>query len=116
MVLRYDAAQFRGLSRDVFLQALTAEGVPAGKACATPLYTQRAFTRANLEPFYARGTALPDYEAMRLPAAERFCVEEQITIPHPVLLTDRDGLRSIVEAVAKIKQHAARLAREPSYA
>jgi hypothetical protein len=116
MVLRYDPAQFQGVSRDVFRQALTAEGVPAGKAYAMPLYKQRAFTRANLEPFYARRTALPDYEAMHLPAAERVCFEEQITIPHPVLLADREGLQSIVDAVAKLKQNAARLAHEPSYA
>ncbi len=65
---------------------------------------QPAFSRANLEPMYARGVKLPDYEAMHLPVAEKACYEQQVTIAHQVLLTDRPGLQSMLDAVAKIKE------------
>ena len=41
--------------------------------------------------------------------AEEFCAKQQVTIPHPVLLTDGAGLQSILDAVAKIKAHAEEL-------
>lgn len=105
-VLRYDASQFGGIPRNRFLQALQAEGVPCGLAYGMPLYRQPAFSRANIEPMYARGAALPDYQAMYLPVAERFCAEEQIVFPHAVLLADRSTLGPVVEAVAKVKEYA----------
>src|SRR5262249_39236954 len=103
LVLRYDSRQFKGVPRDRFVDALRAEGVPCGIGPGVPLSRQPAFDGEALEPFYPRGTRLPDYAAMRLPVAEEFCADQQVTIPHPVLLADGAGLQSILDAVSKIK-------------
>ncbi len=105
-VARYDSEQFGGLHRDRFIEALRAEGVPCGVGYGMPLYKQPAFTREKIEPLLAESTKpWPDYENLYLPVSERFCAEEQITIPHQVLLADRSGMQAILDAVAKIKQN-----------
>jgi dTDP-4-amino-4,6-dideoxygalactose transaminase len=107
-VLRYDSDQFAGVHRNRFVEALRAEGVSCGAGYGMPLYKQPAFRRERLEPLLAESTKpWPDYEKMSLPVAERFCAEEQVTIPHQVLLTGRDGMQKIIDAVAKIKANAA---------
>lgn len=105
-VLRYNRDEFGGLPRDRFVEALRAEGVPCGIGYGTPLYRQPAFSQGSIDAMYAPGTRLPLYEEQYLPAVERFCAEEQVTIPHPVLLADRASLSLLVEAVAKIKANA----------
>lgn len=112
-VARYDRAQFGGAHRDRFLAALRAEGVPCGAGYAMPLYRQPAFQRERIEPLLAESSRpWPDYERLYLPASEHFCAEEQITIPHGVLLTGEAGLDAILQAVAKIKAHADELPEE----
>ncbi len=92
-VLRYDKTKFDGISRDRFLEALKAEGIPADKGYGIPLYRQPAFKKENIENLY-------------LPAIERICAQEQITLPHQVLLAEEEYLQKIIiEAVVKIKQN-----------
>ena len=80
--------------------------MPCGAGYGMPLYKQPAFSRAAITPLLAESSKpWPDYEHMFLPAAERFC-QEQVTIPHEVLLTGRDGMQMILDAVAKIKANA----------
>ena len=105
-VARYDSEQFGGVHRDRFVEALRAEGVPCGVGYGIPLYKQPAFRRERIMSLLAESTKpWPDYENLNLPTAEYFCAEEQITIPHQVLLSDRAGIQSILEAVAKIKEN-----------
>lgn len=101
-VMRYQPEAFPGIPRDRFQQALAAEGVFCGTGYGMPLYRQPAFAAENLEPLYARGAVLPDYSHMRLPAAERFCYEEQITLPQTVLLGGRRAGEIILDAIAKV--------------
>ncbi len=104
LVLRYDAEAFAGVPRERFVQALRAEGVPCSDGYHVPLYRQPAFQRdavLQLYPPELHGQ-IPAYEELNLPVAERFC-REQITIPHPVLLTDGSGVEMMLDAVAKIK-------------
>jgi dTDP-4-amino-4,6-dideoxygalactose transaminase len=110
-VARYDSEQFGGVHRDRFVEALRAEGVPCGAGYGIPLYKQPAFKAERIEPLLAE-SARPwaDYENLYLPAAEHFCAEEQITLPHQVLLTGSQGIQMILDAVAKIKANASELA------
>jgi dTDP-4-amino-4,6-dideoxygalactose transaminase len=109
-VIRYDSEQFGGVHRDRFLEALKAEGVPCGAGYGIPLYRQPAFKRERIEPLLPESSKpWPDYENMYLPMAERFCAEEQITLPHQVLFADRPDLEMIFNAIAKIKANAAEL-------
>jgi dTDP-4-amino-4,6-dideoxygalactose transaminase len=103
-VARYDSEQFGGLSRDRFVEALRAEGVPCGAGYGIPLYRQPAFKAERIEPLLAESSKpWPEYENLYLPVAEHFCAEEQITIPHQVLLAGREGMEAVLEAVTKIK-------------
>jgi dTDP-4-amino-4,6-dideoxygalactose transaminase len=109
-VMRYDREQFGGVHRDRFVEALRAEGVPCGTGYNIPLYRQPAFRRERIEPLLPEcSKPWPDYEAMYLPIAEHFCAEEQVTLPHEVLLAERSGIRLILDAIAKIKENAREL-------
>lgn len=110
LVLRYDTSQFANVPLRRFIAALNAEGVRCGSGYGIPLYKQRCFERAYVAEMLGRAVAdTPDYPNLYLPVAEHFCAEEQITLPHPILLSGPDGMRAIAAAVAKIKAHAEEL-------
>ncbi len=108
-VIRYQPEAFPGVSRDRFLQALSAEGVPCGAGYGLPLYREPAFEPRNLEPLYPPGTVLPNYQALELPVAERFCYQEQITIPHSVLVGGVPMAEAVLAAVKKVVENIGRL-------
>jgi dTDP-4-amino-4,6-dideoxygalactose transaminase len=110
MILRYDRRQFAGAPLRRFIEALKAEGVPCGSGYGIPLYKQPAFRRELVaELLGRRPEELPDYAHLHLPVAEHFCAEEQMTIPHELLLADRNSLQMVIEAIAKIKANAEEL-------
>jgi len=110
MVLRYEAEAFEGVTRDRFIEALNAEGVPCHAAYGKPLYEQPAFKREELLPLYPveLHPRLPNYEAIRLPEVSQFC-QKQVAIPHPVLLGEQACMEKIVGAVVKMKKYAEEL-------
>jgi len=106
-IVRYNSEEFGGLDRDSFIRALNAEGVPCGAGYGVPLYRNAAFLPENLERVGAiAGQKLPDYAKMHLPVVERLCAEQQVTIPHTVLLAGRGGADMIVDAMIKIKENS----------
>jgi len=113
MVLRYQKEEFSGLERDKFLQALRAEGIPVGKGYGIPLYKNPCFKKEFLSKVYQKDILeiLPNYENLYLPNSEKIC-EEQITIPHYILLSSKEKLSLIVEAVKKIKENIKELKEE----
>jgi len=109
-IMKYDAKEFGGADRDTFIQALNAEGVPCGAAYGVPLYKNAAFLPENLEQVGTlAGQKLPDYAKVHLPIVERFCAEQQVTIPHTLLLAGRQGADIIVDTITKIKVHCEEL-------
>ncbi len=114
-MLRYDRDAFGGPTREQFLEALTAEGVPASSGYAHPLYKNPVFQRPIADgpescplscPFYGRKV---DYNAMPCPVCERLCTEEAIWIEHPVLLGTRNDMEDIVAAFRKVRDNVAEL-------
>jgi len=103
-VVRYNSDQFSGLSKQKFLRALQAEGVPAGSGYGMPLYKQPAFKKENLEGVIPEGIKMPDYETLYLPGAKQFTAEE-ITLPHEILLADREALGLVVSSIEKIREN-----------
>lgn len=111
MVLRYDRTQFAGAPLGQFIKALRAEGVPCSSGYGMPLYKQPAFRGEHVADLLGRSTEdIPDYPNLFLPVAEHFCAEEQITLPHQLLLAGHNELQMIVAAIAKIKANAGELA------
>jgi len=103
-VIRYDKEEFSGLPKEKLLRALWAEGVPADVGYGMPLYKQPAFRRQNLKGVMPKGIEVPDYEKLYLPAAEKFTAEE-ITLPHPILLGEREAVDLVVSTMEKIKEN-----------
>ncbi|MBS7657397.1 DegT/DnrJ/EryC1/StrS family aminotransferase [Candidatus Bathyarchaeota archaeon] len=103
-VIRYDKTEFNGLPKKRFIEALNAEGVPAGSGYGMPLYKQPAFKKENLDTVIPKGVKTPDYERLSLPGAEKYIAEE-VTLPHPILLSGKEGLDLVVNSIQKIKEN-----------
>jgi len=105
-VIRYDKNEFKGLSRDKFVEALNAEGVPCSTAYGVPLYKNPAFDKENLRGIWAKCIGdIPDYKNLYLPVAENFCANQQVVIPHTVLMSSRKGIQMIIDSIVKIKEN-----------
>ena len=129
-VFKYDSGAFGGASRDRFVAALEAEGVPCDGLFYEPVYRSTLFEVDPLD-FPALGGRLP-WEATRCPVAEKAAFEESVWLPHRVLLAaekdvdwhrrDRedpasvDELRSAEHPLVRLKSmsraHRDRAARE----
>jgi dTDP-4-amino-4,6-dideoxygalactose transaminase len=103
-IIRYDKEKFSGLPKTRFLEALNAEGVPAGTGYGMPLYKQPAFKKENLKGIIPKGFNTLDYARLCLPGAEKFTSEE-VTLPHPILLSGNEGLDLVVKSIQKIKEN-----------
>jgi dTDP-4-amino-4,6-dideoxygalactose transaminase len=101
-VYRYQQEQMDDLPRQAFVTALRAEGVPCSIAYGVPVYRYSAFSPEALAQSPLRGLDVPRYDQLSLPVTERVCEREQVTIPHPMLLSGSEGARLIAESVAKV--------------
>ena len=90
----------KGITRDQFIKALVAEGVPICSGYA-PLYTFPCVTSLDTERMI--GTKI---DITPLPACERASYEEGSWMGQSVLLSDRATLDAIVEAIIKVWDHA----------
>lgn len=110
-MFRYDAAHFGGLSREGFLKALRAEGVPASGGYA-PLNKDGAVTAALASPgfqrIYGRETLAELAERNECPQNDRLC-SEAVWLTQTMLLGSRRDMDDIVTAVRKVQAHGARL-------
>jgi dTDP-4-amino-4,6-dideoxygalactose transaminase len=105
-IYRYQAEKLDGLPRAAFLAALNAEGVPAFAGYGEPVYRYPAFSAEALQQSPLRGLPnLPRYDQLSLPVTERLTDQEQVTIPHPILLTGSESMGLIADSVTKILDH-----------
>ena len=93
-VFRFDAGEF-GLTREQFLSALAAEGIPATGGYPYPLYRNPMFLDRALASDY---TVYPGL----CPNAERACAEA-VWLEHRLLLGEREDMDDIVSAVRKVR-------------
>jgi dTDP-4-amino-4,6-dideoxygalactose transaminase len=95
-MMRYEPAGFNGLSRERFVEALQAEGIPCSTGYARPLYQQ-----PPLDDRYSR--ILP------CPNAEQAC-REAIWLTQNILLAEPAEMEDIMRAVIKVRESAGKLA------
>jgi dTDP-4-amino-4,6-dideoxygalactose transaminase len=112
--IRYDARQFDGLSRDGFLRALAAEGVPC-----SGVYKEQYFDGLLDETIASRGYQRL-FSAQRLKAyrdsfhdlkGNREACATTVAFTQNLLLASRADLDHIVQAIAKLHTHRAALAK-----
>lgn len=112
---RYKKDAFKGLSRDTFLKALTAEGIPCSKGYATlnnMPYLNDAFQSKNYRKMYPKNTLdFNRYVAQNhCPENDRICNEEAVWFTQNMLLGTRADMDEIANAIEKIYNHADKLA------
>jgi dTDP-4-amino-4,6-dideoxygalactose transaminase len=115
-MFRYDPAEFSGLSRELFLKALRAEGIPAAGGYS-PLNTQPFLKNTLGSRGYRRifpEKILKEWpERTACPANDRLCTEA-VWLTQNMLLGPRSDMDSIAVAIERIRRHAADLARQAS--
>ena len=101
-ILRYESQAFGGMSRDRFLKALQAEGIP----CA-PGYVPLNDSAALLDGLERLQAFVEDVPSPRpCPVAERLCTHEAVWFTQNMLLGNEEDMDDIVKAVAKIQRWA----------
>ena len=105
--------EYLGISRERFVQALEAEGVPASAGYSVPLYQHPLFAGQGgsaeaRTPSWRRHRPDVDYGQVSCPVCERVC-EDTCWLPQWALLASAEAMEGIVAAVAKVVAHAAEL-------
>ena len=104
MALRFIVEEWDGITRDRFVEAIGAEGVPIGSGYGFPLYKEPALTKKeNLPP-----GDYPDYGSMYLPVSEK-AGKEGVLIPQTMLLAEPEEALDIVRAIEKIYENRGEL-------
>ena len=108
---RFVPAEFGGISRGRFLEALGAEGVPCGVgAHGQPIYNEGPFSnpewfdQLGLPREYLGDRAI-DYSSVHCPEAERVYQEEVCGFGHAMFLGGIDDMQLILDAFQKIRTH-----------
>jgi dTDP-4-amino-4,6-dideoxygalactose transaminase len=113
-MIRYDPAQFDGVPRARFLEALSAEGIPCFTGYTFPLYANPMFVNKE---FLSHGAPVsPIYQDVdfgqyreKCPVTERACYHESIWLEHRLLLGTRQDMEDIADGFRKVKANLAEL-------
>ena len=104
-IFRFKSEECRGLSREMFIKALNAEGIPcsSGYSC---LYKQPYFSG---EDFRRITGSRIQYEDIYLENAETAAAEEGVWFAQNMLLGDKKDIDDMADAVGKIYDNAKEL-------
>jgi dTDP-4-amino-4,6-dideoxygalactose transaminase len=112
-LLQYDKEEFAGVSRNNFVEALNAEGIPCHIGYPWPLSKNPIFQQVEKGPkgcpftcpYYGKRISIKD---KKFPVTEKIC-DETVVIPHQVLLPPAPDMDDIVAAIVKIKENISEL-------
>ncbi|MBN2411376.1 DegT/DnrJ/EryC1/StrS family aminotransferase [candidate division KSB1 bacterium] len=108
-LLQYDKNKFSGVSRNRFVEALSAEGIPCHIGYPWPLSKNPMFQKIEdgakgcpfTCPYYGKQVSIKD---LNFPVTEKIC-NETVVIPHQVLLSPASDLDDIIKAINKIQEN-----------
>lgn len=111
---RYDPARFGSLTRDQFLRALSAEGIP----CSAVYHEQyhdglldEAIASRGFQRLWSRERLKAYRDSFQELKGNRQVCQTTVAVPQTVLLADPDVLDRIPEAIRRVHAHAPALAR-----
>lgn len=107
---RFLSEGFEGVSRDAFVKAMRAEGVPVSTGYPEPVYKYAPFQQdwraLPYTPFaWTRSDDAPDYRSLHLPKAEQYC-RERLSLSQTLLLAEEDQMRDVCNAFVKVREQA----------
>ncbi|MFC4874722.1 DegT/DnrJ/EryC1/StrS family aminotransferase [Negadavirga shengliensis] len=108
---RFITEDFQGLSRDAFIKALRAEGIPCSNGYATlntMPFLENTFKTKNFKKMYSKEDL--DYkrymENNQCPENDKLCNEEAVWFTQNMLLGSHTDMDDIIKAIEKIKNNA----------
>ncbi len=109
-IFRVDPEAFGGVSKDVVVKALQAEGIPASVGYSRPLYKEPCleyFRKCPLScPHYGKPV---NYSSVKAPVTEKACYYEALWLPQYALLGSKDDMDDIVSAIEKVRENTEEL-------
>jgi dTDP-4-amino-4,6-dideoxygalactose transaminase len=110
-IFRVNEAEL-GISRERFIDALAAEGVPASAGWYRPLYRNGVFANAHVGPPHGIRAPLAgmgvDYRNVSCPVCEQVC-RDAVWLPQNVLLADEPQILQLADAIRKVVKCASAL-------
>lgn len=109
----FDPKAWGGVSRDRFIEAAGAEGIPVSAGYLTPVYKNLCFqpgenpTNSPCIKRPEKGSLL-DYSQTHCPVADDAC-KNLLWIPHTALLADEEAIRAIPRGIKKIYDNRSEL-------
>jgi dTDP-4-amino-4,6-dideoxygalactose transaminase len=100
-------------SRDLFVAALEAEGVPCDGRFYEPVYRSDLFyaTPENCPQLAANRREPMDYSRCQCPVSERAAYQEAVWLPQFLLIGDEADARDVAQAVEKVVSNLGELAK-----
>ncbi|MEA3401875.1 MAG: DegT/DnrJ/EryC1/StrS family aminotransferase [Armatimonadota bacterium] len=102
---KFHSEQFGGITKDRFLEALQAEGLPAGSGHLHPIQKNPLFTERNWGPACFGDNEPPDYSTMETPECQRILDTEGIVLTHRLFLGDTSDMDLMLEAIQKLRDN-----------
>lgn len=108
LVLTYEAKKWKGLSRDRFVAALEAEGVPADGGFYVPIPDRVGeifpLTAREYPEIRARYGERLEPSQVSVPVASRAAYERTVWLHHPLFLGTTRDVDDLVEAIIKVRE------------
>jgi dTDP-4-amino-4,6-dideoxygalactose transaminase len=103
----------RAPSRDLFVAALDAEGIPCDGRFYEPVYRSDLFyaTPENCPQLRLEREQPLDYSSFQCPVSERAAYEEAVWLPQFLLLGDETDVQEIAHAISKVASNLEALAK-----
>jgi hypothetical protein len=96
------------VSRNRFVAALEAEGVPCDGLFYEPIYRSTLFNVDARDFLQLEANNLP-WADVHCPVAEHAAYAESVWLPHQILLGDESDVDDVIEAIVKIQNHSEEL-------
>jgi perosamine synthetase len=108
-MFRYDKTKFQGLSRERFIEAMSAEGVPCSSGYGqmnSSTYVQGLAGNKHYLKIYGKKGMQEWLERIQCPQNDKLTKEESLWFTQTLLLGDRTDMDKIADAVRKIQKYA----------